>query len=291
MRFLLLVVVSLSAFRVSAETSVVDPAIKLPPYPVRGDMVPRPRESWRHAQIGEFEVLSSLGEKQTTEFATGLWKFQDLFRESFPLVKNFQQLPITLVICGSHGKFDELVPEARTATTARGSYFAADSDESVIVVDLQPNDTLPSAGMTSAEVMAANSGGQDMDNIESATANVALNGDQLLRREYIHFTLSRFNPRPPVWFAEGIAQLYCRLEADKDTYQFGDLNGILVQFFEQRQLMPMAKFFAVTYDSPEFITPVNGTFPAQALAFIHLCLYQNQGKLQKPLFELVRRAG
>jgi hypothetical protein len=266
--------------------------IKLPAYPVRGDITLRKPEAWKHAQLGDFEVLSQASEKATKEFTTSFWRFQAVFQDLFPLVKNLPQLPLTLVLCSSHDKFDELVRNASTGTTGRSSYFATDADQGVIVVDLQPRVDLAAPGMSGADLIAANSGGDDMSSLEAdPTQSAALNSDQLLDREYIHFMLSRFTPRPPVWFAEGLAQLYSRLGIDKDTYQFGNLDAALGHYFTQRQMMPLEKFFAVSYDSPEFLQPINGMFPAESLAFVHFCLYRGEGKYQKPLFELVRRAG
>jgi len=118
---------------------------------------------------------------------------------------------------------------------------------------------------------------------------VAINHDRLLCREYVHAVLARLTLRPPAWFAEGLAQLYSRLDIAPDHYGFAKFDDVLIGYFQQRQMLPFDRLFAIGYDSPEFRQPVNGTFPAESLAFLHFCLYSRGSKFQQPLFAFVAR--
>jgi hypothetical protein len=285
-----------------AQNSAPSPSadvVRLPSYSVNEAIIAVPPEPWRHGQIGEFELLSNASDAATTGFAQKLFRFQAVFRELFPAAKTQPALLITVILCGAGNKFATLTPVGLRASSSTGiaSTIAGDADQAVIVIDLQAQDLdLPQPGQVGAVIPGVDPtadsanipGGADASATGTGTG-VAVNHERLLYRSYVLATLARLSPRPPAWFAEGIAQLYSRLDITTDGYRFANFNDILGGFFQQRQIMPMQQLFSAGYDSQEALQTINGTWPAQSLAFVHLCLFGEKGRHRKELFELVAR--
>lgn len=285
-----------------AQTSATTPhaeVVRLPSYAVNEALIVTPPEPWRHGQLGEFELLSNASDAATTRYAQKLFRFQAVFRELFPLAKVQPTLPLTVILCGAGDKFATLTPASlrTSASTGVASTMATDADQAVIVIDLQAQDLdLPQPGQVGAVIPGVDPtadssnipGGADATATGSGTG-VAVNHERLLYHGYVLATLARLSPRPPTWFAEGIAQLYSRLDIDADGYRFTSFNDILGGFFQQRQIIPMQQLFAAGYDSQDALHTINSTWSAQSLAFVHLCLFGEKGRYRKELFEWVAR--
>src|SRR6185369_6482637 len=57
-----------------------------------------------------------------------------------------------------------------------------------------------------------------------------------------------------------------------------------------KQLVPLAEFFAAAHDSPEALNPLgNNRWAKQAYAFVHMCLYGQNGRFQKPFAQFLSR--
>ncbi len=269
--------------------------VKLPAYSVSESLIVQPPEPWRYARMGDFEFFSNGSDAATTRLAARLYRFQSLFRELFPLAKSLPALPVTIVLCGAGDKFSTLTPAQgpANANTASASFFAADPDQAVIVIDLQAQELdLNQPGQVSSTTPGVDptSDNSNVPGAEPSTnGGVMVNHDRLILRGYIHSILARVQPRLPPWFTEGLAQLYSRLDISPDSYRFEKFDDAFGRFFQQRQILPLSQLFAIGYDSPEFLQPINGAFPAESLAFVHLCLYGSGQRYRQPLFDFVAR--
>ena len=112
-------------------TRAADEVVRLPAYPVRENIVLLPPEPWRYARLGEFEILSNAPDAATEQTAARLWRFQALFHDLFPPVKNLPPLPVALLLCGAQGKFNQLIRDGAAPVagpnTGRGTFLAADA--------------------------------------------------------------------------------------------------------------------------------------------------------------------
>jgi hypothetical protein len=288
--------VLLAAPRLRAQTSAAaEPVVTLPAYNVSESLIVQPPEPWRYGRRGDFEFFSNASDTATTRFADRLSRFQGVFRELFPLAKTVPALPVTVVLCGAGDKFAALTPPSGPANvnTASASFFAADADQAVIVIDLQSQEldlNQPGAISSTTPGVDPTADNSNVPGAEPSTnGGVVVNHEQLILRGYIHSILARVSPRPPPWFAEGLAQLYSRLDISTDAYRFAKFDDAFGGFFQQRQILPLAQLFAVGYNSQEFLQPINGSFPAESLAFVHLCLYGSNQRYRQPLLEFVSR--
>ena len=138
-----------------------------------------------------------------------------------------------------------------------------------------------------------------------------------LHREYVHFLLSRMNPRPQPWLEEGLAQLMASMTFDTKEIVFAQLpdpnegtaeealaalagNGVKVNgpaqdkafnaALAQGHLMSLGQMFAVTRDSPEAVNTIAGRWAKQCWLFVHLCLYGEHQRYLRPFAEFVSRS-
>jgi hypothetical protein len=82
---------------------------------------------------------------------------------------------------------------------------------------------------------------------------------------------------------------------DEEAPDFSTITVTDQQFnvaLARRALMPLDKMFAVGYDSPETRNPLgNNRWAKQSYAFVHMCLYGEGGRWQKPFGQFLQRMG
>jgi hypothetical protein len=280
--------------------------IELPKFVVTDSRELPPPESWRYATMPGFEILSNAPDKATQRLIRDF----SMFRQALGYVwkvPDAPSRPTALIICGRGAKFDAFIPDGKyDAGTARASLFLKNRDQTAIVIDLQAT-TLnvlsdevddPATGVNSNEVVVEH--------------------DKQLYREYVHFLLSKAEPRLGAWFEEGLCQIIMRMKFDRRYIEFAKIepyNTVSAQAamtagmnatiaaddpdatllaaapaedrdfnaaLAQRALVPLEKFFSVQHDSPEALNPLgNNRWAKQAYAFVHMCLYGRGGRFQK----------
>lgn len=297
--------------------AATDPVVELPKMVVTDSRELPPPEAWRYAEIPGFEILSNASDQSTRR----LLKDFDLFRQALGLiwpVPNRSSVPMALILCGKGGKFDAFVPDGKSsAERALASLFLKGREQTAIVIDLESTSLAilnPDAAFDTAAT------GTD-------SSLVAVDHDKQLYREYVHFLLSKSEPRLPAWFEEGMAQIVMAMKVDKKSIVFGriesantvsaeaalvaatnagaadaeseapalagapaedrDFNAALLT----RSLVPLDAFFAVAHDAPEAINPLgDNVWAKQCYAFVHMCLYGRGKRYQKPFATLLVRA-
>lgn len=299
-------VVSVAGWSTETAPAAAERPIELPKFVVTDSRELPPPESWRYATMPGFEILSNAPDKATQR----LLRDFTMFRQALGYVWKVPDLPsrpTALIICGRGAKFDAFIPAGKyDAGTARASLFLKRGDQAAIVIDLQAT-TLnvlsdevddPATGVNSSEVQ--------------------VDHDKQLYREYVHYLLSKAEPRLGAWFEEGLCQIIMRMKFDRRYIEFAriepfntvsaqaaltaDLNTALSAedpdatllagapaedrdfnaALAQKALVPFEKFFAVQHDSPEALNPLgNNRWAKQAYAFVHMCLYGRGGRYQK----------
>jgi len=298
----------------SARTEVIE----LPKFVVTDSREFPPPESWRYGTIAGFEILSNASEKATKRLIGDF----ELFRTALGYVWNVApraSAPTPLIVCGRGGKFDQFEPAGKSlgADAARASLFLQDHNRSAIVIDFE------------AKVLNVLSTGDDDPASGTDSSRIDVDHNKQLYREYVRFLLSQAEPRLPAWFEEGMAQIVMAMKFDRRSIIVGKLedpNTVSAEAYmiaqansaasaagaddgasfslagapaedldfnaalRRKALVPMEKFFAVTPDSPEAQNPLgNNRWAKQAYAFVHLCIYGENGKWQKPFANFVLR--
>ena len=296
---------------------VVDGIVELPKFVVTDSRELPPPESWRYAEIPGFEILTNASDKTTRR----LIKDFELFKEALGLiwpVPNRLTVPTSLILSAKGAKFDAFVPAGTArADRALASLFLKNQEQTAIVIDL---------ASSTLNILATDTANDAATGTDSSL--ISVDHDKQLYREYVHYLLSKSEPRLPAWFEEGMAQIIMAMKVEPKYIVFGkveDPNLISAQAgqvaamnaltaaddpdgaqiagapaedrdfnaaLQRRPLVPFPKFFAVTSDSPEAINPLgNNVWAKQSYAFVHMCLYGRGKRYQKGFATFLIRTG
>ncbi len=298
----------------TAQEVPTGPVVELPKFVVTDSReLPAP-ESWRYAEIPGFEILTNASDRNTRQLIRDFTLFKQALGYVFP-VPTAASAPTSLILCGGGGKFDAFVP-ARKSSTEGGlaSLFLNNREQSAIVIDYQAS-TLDLVGSDTSSDAAT---GTDSNQI-------TVDHNKQLYREYVHYLLGRSEPRPPAWLEEGMAQIIMAMKFDKTSIYFGKLAdqnevsaaaaqiaalnamtaaddpdnpvaGAPVEDLDfnaalkTKALVPLQEMFTVTHDSPAALNPLgNNRWAKQCYAFVHMCIYGQNGRYQKPFAQFLAR--
>ena len=306
--WLLLAVVAQAAEDVAKEAP-----ISLPTFTVTDSRELPPPESWRHAQIPNFEILTNASDRETHRLMRDFQQFNQAIGVVWPALIGRSPTPTTLILCGRGGKFDAFVPPKADGGPQVGlaSLFLRNAERSTIIVDLQTRE-LGLAGLEAAGGVE-NNGFIEVDSYKQ------------LYREYVHSLLSRNTPSMAAWLEEGLAQLlmsmkfsptmieFAKLE-DPNTVSISQANAAMLNeasaaageggvsiaaaaedrdfnaALARSRLMSFQELFAVTHDSPTARNPIGSRWAKQATAFVHMCLYQTGKRHQKGFVTYITRS-
>ena len=166
-----------------------------------------PAEAWRYAEIAGFEILSNASDKATQRLIREFQMFRQALGFIYPMPNRPGQ-PTALILSGKGGKFDAFMPVAADgANQVRASLFFGNREQSAIIVDLE------------ASVLNVQPG-DTTDDAATGTNSFELEIDhnKQLYREYVHFLMSKSDPRPPAWFEEGMAQIIMGMKFENAVY-------------------------------------------------------------------------
>lgn len=289
--------------------------IELPTYTVTDSRALPPPESWHYARIPGFEVLSNASERATKELVKDFQWFNQSLSLIWPAARLPTVTPISLIICGRGGKFDAFLPEAQRGQERSfvGIVLRA-GEQSAIVVDAAAK----SLGLRELPGWATVEG-----LVPETTATTGGNGERGLEetavrqlyRDYIRFLLAGTEPRAPLWFEEGLAQILMGIEVTRTTITVGKVTNPNVSdadpdtgaaglpsgtrsrisetnfnaFFRSGQIPPTDQLFAVRRESSEEGSPANLVWVKHCQAFVHWGLYGKEGKNQKAFITFLTR--
>jgi hypothetical protein len=272
-------------------TTLGEKVIRLPEFAITETMKLRPEEKWLTGQLGNFEVFSNASEKETRDFVGKLYKFHQVFTLLFPKVTSISRDKITLVLCGSLDKYMALAPLTANQVDERYGNLAYTTLSNGFNTLFLINFDVKSSFGDGVSV------GSDGGNAEltQATGAEFIDGETLLRQQYIRLLLSRSHPRPPAWLEEGVARYFDSLKVNKTNITFAQLDMSLTRYFNegkvnQHRMLFMSELFAITYDSPEYIKSTGSVFSHQALAFVHYAMFSHKGRYREPFFAFADRA-
>lgn len=312
----------LGAMRLAAEIEPVGPVIELPTFTVTETRDLPPPESWRYAEIPGFEILTNASDRATQHLLRDFQLFQIAASIVWPAMQYNPPVPAALVLCGKGGKFDAFIPKGgRHADRSAASLTLRNREHAAIVLDLgSPVIQLATPESTASAAAATDGSSTVIDGFE-------VDYFKQLRREYIYFILGRFEPRSPAWLEEGLAQLFMAMDYSRKYITFakvedpnlvspeqamaaanaaaaaeaGDTPALPASAPQQdrdfnaalarRALLPMELMFSVESNSDEARNSLGSTWAKQAYAFVHYCLYGDNGRHQKAFLAFISRLG
>lgn len=308
-------VLAVAPLHAQEKNASTGPVVELPKFIVTDDRaLPQP-EAWRYATMPGFEILTNASDRATQRLLRDFDEFRQALSYVWPVPDRISQTT-SLIICGKGSKFDKFVPVGKVVPDAAfASLFLKQGTKTAIVIDLQ------STTLNVLNIDGSNDAATGTD-----SGLISVEHDKQLYREYVRYLLSQSEPRLPAWLEEGLAQIIMRMKFDKRWIEFAKLedpNTISTQAamvleanaalasedgdantlagapaedrdfnaaLRRRALVPMDKFFAIAHDSPEATNVLgNNRWAKQAYAFVHMCLYGNRGKFQKPFGKFLQR--
>ncbi len=257
----------------AAETPAAPGVVELPAFEVKDSRLLPPPEAWKYAEIPGFEILSRISERETKRFVRDFLLLQEVIEVIMPgLTRGQVAVPTALILCGGRGKgFDEFLPaEQSDERYGTNSLFFRDPERAAIVIDF---------ALSELRV--------DADTVEDADPYRAF------YIEYFRFLIRRqLNAPPPPWFEEGLVQLFGAVDFSRKSITFGQIGdgfgaekiGDFNQILARRAIMPFGEMLA-----PDGPRARSREWKAQCYAFVHLCLYGNGRKYQRPFLQFVNR--
>jgi hypothetical protein len=303
----------LSAPVLFAQEAPTGSIVELPKFVVTDNRELPPPESWRYAAIPGFEILSNASDKATQRLIRDFEVFRQALSYAWPMPDRISQTT-SLIICGKGNKFDAFIPTGRVGPdVALASLFLKEGTKTAIVIDM---------ASTTLNILNVD------DSADAATGTdsglITVEHDKQLYREYVRFLLSRSEPRLPAWLEEGLSQIIMRMRIESfraiDFAKLEDPNTISAlgamtaavnalaeegdvllagapaedrdfnAALHRKALVKLDQFFAIKHDSPEATAVLgNNRWAKQAYAFVHMCLYGERGKFQKPFTTFLQR--
>ena len=104
-------------------------------------------------------------------------------------------------------------------------------------------------------------------------ASPPLDPHAILAHEYVHYILDESAPPLPLWFDEGLAELFSTFRADPVRAEIGLPNPRQQQLLASAGPIADAKFFAIEAGSPEYLGgALKELYHAQAWATVHAAI-------------------
>jgi len=201
-RLLLLIVISsltCKAESVSQQTPIILPEIVV----TDSKLLPIP-ESWQYAKTNNFEILSNASSYKTKYIIKDLLEFTQAVSFVWPAIQPKNAQPPLLILCGAQNSYNQFYPEDSGPSTSGGiSLSLHNKENSAIIIDVER----PSLNIQN----------------EDGAGEIEVDYAHQLHREYIHFLLSRIEPRPQPWLEEGLAQMLAALKYSDTLIEFGKL--------------------------------------------------------------------
>jgi len=131
---------------------------------------------------------------------------------------------------------------------------------------------------------------RDSDDSVLANASDSIDGEVLMRREYIRMLFSYGEKPLPPWQTEGAARYFGSLNVTNKGISFGHLNADTVKFFSLSGIMPLREMFDVKYDSSEYQNAIGSIFSEQTLLFFHFGMFADKMSWRKAFLEFLDRS-
>lgn len=204
--------------------------------------LPRERDEWLRVETGHFVFFSSASERSTRRIAANLERLHGVLTQITPAAKLGSDRPIYLYVFDSNAALTPYKPRYNGKPANLAGYFFSRPEGSYMVMQAEA--------------------GEDVERI--------------LYHEYLHYVLGNNYGALPLWFNEGIAELYSTFKSNDQNAEIGRPVVDHIRTLRESSLIPLAQLFAVDYDSKDYNEGRRqGIFYAQSWALVHYLLMGN----------------
>lgn len=188
--------------------------------PAQSNDLPLVQRRWFETRTAHFNIYSCAAPQEIYVLAARL----EQFCEAYTLLAGANAVaspPIVVVAFPNHESMKPFLPLYQNKPGNIAGFFKRGSDENLIVL--------------------AASGGHS-----------AFTGMEVIFHEYTHLLFRRNARLWPLWFNEGMAEIYSTFQAAGRNAVIGGPIEHYLRLLSQQPLMPLPELFAVTHDSPQY---------------------------------------
>ncbi len=206
--------------------------------------LPRESERWIELTTGNFTFFSNAGPRTTRAVASDLEELRAVLAHVTALDLD-SPVPILVYVFKNRGSFEPYRHYYASQPVATAGYFL--------------------------ERTSANSIAICADAREDASS--------IVYHEYVHFVASANFPRLPLWYEEGLAELYQNFEVTGGKARIGLPVWRQLALLNTSPTMTLPELFAVEHGSPAYNDPSRKeSFYAQSWALVHYLLIGSEAR-------------
>ncbi|WP_277558406.1 hypothetical protein [Ereboglobus sp. PH5-10] len=188
--------------------------VELPRYTVTDSRILPPPESWRHATLPGYEILSNARDFTTQNFLKDFQQLQAAIGIVWPtLVDSRANTPTLIILCARGNSFQQFVPEDADPSVfiTRTSLFVEDKERGAIVIDFTMQEVFEDQILEDSE-------GQKISAMSDPYGE--------FYRQYSRFLMRHANGGVPLpeWLEEGLSRLFTTLDFRKKWIEFGKVE-------------------------------------------------------------------
>lgn len=212
------------------------------------------KDRWISVRSEHFTLIGNVNEGTLQKIGYKLEQFRGSFAMLFPASRLDDFTPIKVFVFDSHKSFKPFKPiyNGKVRENIAG-YFLTDETANYIAF---------------------------------TSDNSGLNTYELIFHEYVHFFVEKNFANAPVWFNEGLAEVYSSFETSGDGNKLRvglPLNRHLLNL-KGKEIFPLQVLFKVDHSSPYFNeNNKNSYFYSNSWALVHYLLFGNEGKRRAQL--------
>ena len=199
------------------------------------------REKWLYGKSENFEFLSNISKSRTLASIREFEKFRYGFLSIFPMFDIPGRKPVYVYLFNSGKTFAKYKSLYKGKPRIGAGVFISDPYQPLIAMNME----------------------WDADFRK-----------KMIYHEYIHHLTGIHPTDYPLWWTEGIAELFSTVVLKEDRIVFGEVIPYQVDLLVRNRLIPLDRFFAVGKDSPFYHDREKmALFYSQSWAFVHFCTF------------------
>jgi Flp pilus assembly protein TadD len=204
--------------------------------------LPPEKDAWIELRTPSFVLFSDAGEKNARHVAASLERLRSVLGQLNPALKLTSPNPTYVFVFRDNNTFRPYRRVYNGKPVDVGGYFITRPEANWVAVD------------------------GDRRSDEAA----------ILNHEYLHYVLSNNYPSLPLWFNEGMAEVYSTFLASNREARIGAPIPEHVYWLRRNGLIPLRDLFAVDQSSPDYSEGARrGVFYAESWALVHNLLVGN----------------
>jgi tetratricopeptide (TPR) repeat protein len=207
--------------------------------------LPKERDSWIRLDTDHFVVFSNAGERVARRTAANLERLRDVLSQIAAGTQLGSPQPMYIYLFSSRIAFAPYRPVANGKPMDVDGYFYSRDDAEYMVL----------------------------------RADAAEATDDILYHEYLHYVLRNNFSNLPVWFNEGLAELYSTFQATDKHADIGRPSADHIRWLRENSLIPLAQLFAMDRNSKDYNEGYRrGVFYAESWALVHYLVLGNESR-------------